>query len=249
MMRTSDNGLDRRAASPLMIENLRVALPGFELSGISVAVRPGRITALLGHNGAGKTTSLRAMVGLIRKDGGSVRFEDGAGNELEKRFRERIGYVPEEGFYYREFTIGELIAFSRRFYSRWDGAACERLLAALDLDASKRIGALSKGMRMKVGILLAFAHDPSILLLDEPTSGLDPRSRAEVVNLICSARAEGRGVLVATHNLAEVEQWADHIVILDHGQVLLDEGMATLRERAERERAWSLERLYLELVK
>jgi ABC-2 type transport system ATP-binding protein len=235
--------------APLQVEKMRVALPGFDLCDVSVDICPGRITALLGHNGAGKTTSLRTIMGLVRQDGGRIRFQDGTSLEAEKAFRERIGYVPEEGFYYRQFTIGELIAFTSQFYAGWNPAACERLLAALDLDRHKRIGTLSKGMRMKTGILLAFAHEPSVLLLDEPTSGLDPRSRSEVVKLIRGARQEGRGVLLATHNLAEVEQLADHVMILDHGHVLVDESMAALRARSQREREWSLERFYLELVK
>ncbi len=241
--------IEKPAMTALLVENLSVALPGFDLCNVSVEVCPGRITALLGHNGAGKTTSMRAIMGLVRKDGGSIRFQDGTSQDAEKAFRQRIGYVPEEGFYYRQFTIGELIAFARQFYVSWNASACERLLAALDLDRNKRIGALSKGMRMKTGILLAFAHDPAVLLLDEPTSGLDPRSHFEVVKLIRAAREQGRGVLVATHNLAEVEQLADHVIILDHGRVLGDEGMAALRARSQRERQWSLERFYLELVK
>ncbi len=235
---------------PLVIQDLAVAFPDFQLNGISFVLQPGKITGLLGHNGAGKTTTLRLILGLMRKDKGQVSLGGKIFQEQEKAFRERVGFVPDEGYFYNRFTVQELIRFTSSFYTRWNHALCTELMDSLELDPRKRVGDLSKGNRMKLSIVLAFSHDPDVVLMDEPTAGLDPRSRANAMKAMRRmAVEEGRAVLFSTHNLLEVEEIADHMIILDRGKVLADESITEARKHGTQEKAWSLENYYLGLVK
>jgi ABC-2 type transport system ATP-binding protein len=233
----------------LTVDGICIGFSGFKLQDISFSVPAGAVTALLGHNGAGKTTTLRAMMGLLKKDAGQVRLGT-LSHESEIAFRNRVGFVPEEGSFYRQMTVREIAAFAAPFYTSWNAQRCSELAATLGLDMNAKLGVLSKGTRMKVSVLLAFAHDPDALLLDEPTSGLDPRSRADVAALIRdAAQARGCAVVMSTHDLKEVEQIADRVVVIDRGRVLVERAMEELRSSAGPGREWSLERYYLEVVR
>jgi ABC-2 type transport system ATP-binding protein len=144
-------------------------------------------------------------------------------------------------------TVREFCAFVSRFYCDWNKELSQQLLQTLDLPGDKKLGQLSKGMRAKVSLVVALSHEPSVLLLDEPTSGLDPRARVEILKLLQRAAHEGgTAVLFSTHNLHEVDQIADRVIIVDRGRVLADESLAALRCRTGS--SWSLEQYYLELV-
>lgn len=237
-----------RARLALQVENLAVKLKEFELGPLTFALEPGQVTALLGHNGAGKTTTMRLIMGLMRKDEGSVRL-GALTHDNEIAYRSKIGFVPEEAFYYGQLSIGELVRFVSAFYPEWDHDRCRKLGATLSLDFSKRIRHLSKGTRMKVSLLLALTRNPDVLLLDEPTSGLDPRSRAEVLRMIASAaQADGRAVLFSTHNLSEAEQVAQHLLVVDRGRVIANESITAARDRLGPDGKWTLESYYLGLV-
>jgi len=232
---------------PLMVDRLSARLGDFKLDDISFRIEPGQVTALLGHNGAGKTTTFRLIMGIVRKDSGTVSLGGLDHVRNEREFKQRIGFVPEEGFFYNAMTVAEFAAFVSRFYGNWNDDLCARLLGTFDLPRHKRLAQLSKGMRMKVSLVVALSHEPGVLLLDEPTSGLDPRSRVETLRLMRSvAHEEGTAVLFSTHNLHEVDQIADRTIVIDRGRVLADESLAALRCRTGS--PWSLENYYLELV-
>ena len=234
-------------AEPLVVRDLSLCFTSFELNRVSLTVEPGEVAALLGHNGAGKTTTLRLIMGMVRKDGGSVRVGGLDHTRDERAFKIRVGFVPEEGFFYGKMRVKELLAFVADFYPGWDAELCARLAKSLNVPLDKRLGELSKGTRTKVSLLAAVSHHPDVLLLDEPTSGLDPRSRAEVLRLMKDlASAEGRGVLFSTHNLHEVEQIADRVVVVQNGSVIAHERLQDLRRNAGG--AWSLETFYLEVT-
>jgi ABC-2 type transport system ATP-binding protein len=236
------------ARDPLIVDGLSARLGGFQLGALSFRVEPAQVTALLGHNGAGKTTTLRLIMGLVRKDFGQVSLGglDHVRDEIE--FKRRIGFAQEEGFFYNAMTVAEFCAFVAPFYSGWNEALAWQLLRTLELPADKKLGQLSKGMRTKSGLVAALAHQPGVVLLDEPTSGLDPRARVETLKLMQRAAHEGgAAVLFSTHNLYEVEQIADRLIVVDQGRVVAEEGLAALRRGARS--PWSLERYYLELVR
>jgi len=235
------------AQDQLVVDRLCVRLGGFQLHDISFNIEPGQVTALLGHNGAGKTTTLRLIMGIVRKDSGLVSLGglDHVGDE--KEFKRRIGFVQEESFFYNGMTVAEFVDFVALFYGDWNKDLSERLLQTLELPTDKKLGQLSKGMRTKVSIVAALSHQPNVLLLDEPTSGLDPRARVETLKLLQRvAHEDGTAVLFSTHNLHEVDQIADRVIIVDRGRVLADESLSALRHRFGR--SWNLEQYYLELV-
>lgn len=232
----------------LIVDGLGARLGDFQLDGISFSVEPGNVTSLLGHNGAGKTTTLRLIMGIVRKDFGRVSLGDLDHLLDEKEFKQRIGFVQEEGFFYNGMTVAEFCDFVSPFYVGWNKGLSRQLLQTLSLPEDKKLGQLSKGMRTKVSLVVALSHEPAVLLLDEPTSGLDPRARVEVLKLLQRAAHEGgTAVLFSTHNLHEVDQIADRVIIVDRGRVLADESLAALRCMTGS--SWRLEQYYLELVK
>jgi ABC-2 type transport system ATP-binding protein len=235
------------AQDQLIVDRLSVRLGGFQLHDISFNIEPGQVTALLGHNGAGKTTTLRLIMGIVRKDSGHVNLGGFDHLRDEKEFKRRIGFVQEESFFYNGMTVAEFVAFVSLFYGDWNKDLSERLLQTLELPRDKKLGQLSKGMRTKVSLVVALSHQPSVLLLDEPTSGLDPRARVETLKLLQRvAHEDGTAVLFSTHNLHEVDQIADRVIIVDRGRVLADESLSALRHRFGT--SWNLEQYYLELV-
>lgn len=236
------------AQFPLIVDHLSARLDDFQLNDVSFNIEPGQVTALLGHNGAGKTTTLRLIMGIVRKDSGCVSLGGLDHLRDEKEFKQRIGFVQEESFFYNGMTIAEFCDFVSPFYCDWNKELAQQLLQALDLPGAKKLAQLSKGMRTKVSLVVALSHVPRVLLLDEPISGLDPRARVETLKLLRrAAHEDGTAVLFSTHNLYEVDQIADRLIIVDRGRVLAEEDLAALRCKAAPR--WNLEHYYLGLVK
>lgn len=232
---------------PLIVDRLSARLGDFQLHDISFKIEPGQVTALLGHNGAGKTTTFRLIMGIVRKDFGHVSLGGFDHLRDEKEFKRRIGFVQEESFFYNGMTVTEFVTFASCFYCDWNKELSQRLLQILELPTDKKLGQLSKGMRSKVSLVVALSHEPSVLLLDEPTSGLDPRARVETLKLLQGvAHEDGTAVLFSTHNLHEVDQIADRVIVVDRGRVLADEGLTALR--CQTGTSWNMEHYYLELV-
>ncbi len=193
------------------------------LDGLSLDVPAGSITALLGGNGAGKSTTLAALLGFERGQAGSIAvcgIDPGADPAAAHR---RIAYLPENVALYDHLSAVEnadyLLALSGE---RYDRAAITDALAAAGLQAAawhRRLGGFSKGMRQKVAIAVALLRAVPVLLLDEPTSGLDPRATADFNALVLSVRARGTAVLMVTHDLLSAADVADRIALLEHGRV------------------------------
>jgi|SRR5271165_2292343 len=235
------------AQPPLIVDRLSARMGDFQLHDISFNIEPGQVTALLGHNGAGKTTTLRLIMGIVRKDSGDVRLGGLDHMRDEKEFKQRIGFVQEESFFYNGMTITEFCDFVAPFYCDWNKELTLQLMRTLDLPGDNKLGQLSKGMRTKVSLVIALSHEPKVLLLDEPTSGLDPRARVDILKLLQKvAHEDGTAVLFSTHNLYEVDQIADRVIIVDRGRVLANESLGALRHKNGA--AWNLEHYYLERV-
>jgi ABC-2 type transport system ATP-binding protein len=235
------------AQDPLIVDRLGVRLGDFQLDNISLHVEPAKVTALLGHNGAGKTTLCRLIMGIVRKDSGTVSLGGFDHWRHEKEFKQRVGFLQEESYFYNGMTVGEFVAFVSRFYRHWNRELSQHLLRSFNLPGDKKLGELSRGSCVKVNLVVTLAHEPRVLLLDEPTSGLDPRACHESLRLLQTiAHEEGRAVLFSTHHLHEVEQIADRVILLDRGRVRADESLPSLRRVAGP--SWSLEQYYLERV-
>jgi len=185
----------------------------------------------LGENGAGKTTAIKILLGLVDPSEGesSVLGLDSRRESLE--IRRRIGYVPDQPALYDWMTVDELGWFVGGFYPPGFQRHYNELVEHFELPPGRRLKHLSKGMRAKVSLSLAMAHRPELLILDEPTSGLDPMVRREFLESMVDVAAQGRTVMLASHQIAEVERVADYVAILRQGKLVLLEKLDALKDR------------------
>ncbi len=192
------------------------------LRNCTLELPPGRVTALVGPNGAGKTTLLRLSVGLLTPTVGSVEVfgESPATNSV--RVLSRIGFLAQDHPLYRQFTVADLLRFGRSCNVRFDHELAARRLTRLGISLDARAGALSGGQQSQVALALALAKRPSLLVLDEPMSSLDPLARQEFQQTLMGAVAHGElTVLFSSHAVHELERVCDHLVVINHGQVVL----------------------------
>ena len=204
----------------LEVRNLRKVYPAFTLQDVSFNVPTGSVTGLVGRNGAGKSTTLKSLLGLVHPDGGEVRFRGMDTRENEKAFKEQIGVVLGGIDFYPKKKLRTITAVTKKFYVNWDEDAYRRYMTLFSLDENKRVDQLSNGMRVKYLIALALSHHAKLLILDEPTSGLDPVSRDELAQLFKALVADGeRSVLFSTHITSDLEKCADAIVYIKDGAV------------------------------
>ncbi|HEY3743396.1 MAG TPA: ABC transporter ATP-binding protein [Bryobacteraceae bacterium] len=202
------------------------------LAGLDLAVPQGSIFGFLGRNGAGKTTTIRILMGFAKADEGSARI---FGSFPVAEIRRRIGFVTEDKELYPYMTVADVIRFTRPFFPKWRDDLERRYLRTFDLPPNKKIPHLSKGMRSKLMLLLAVSRGAELLILDEPTDGLDPAAIEEVLReLIALAASEGTTIFFSSHQLAEVEQIASHIVIIDKGRAVVTGTLDDLKKRYQR---------------
>lgn len=201
---------------------------------LSLSVPRGAIFALLGENGAGKTTTIRVLVGLLQPDAGTATLVGEDCWAAAVRLRRRVGYVPERPRFYDWMTVAEVGWFTAGFHGEGFLPRYEARAAAFRLDLKARLRDLSKGQYAKVALALALAPDPEVLILDEPTSGLDLLVRREFLASMAGLAAEGRTILVSSHQVAEVERVASHVAFLAHGKLLLTSPVDELRQRVVR---------------
>ncbi len=200
---------------------------------VTLEVRPGTIVGLVGNNGAGKSTTLKMLCGLVEPTTGTATVDGQA--TLRPAARKGIGYLPEDSPLYDEQTPLACLAFFGSLYGlrrKESKARAETLLRRLRLDEpfwKKPIGELSKGSARKVAIARALLHDPGVLILDEPASGLDPATRRELDAFLLELRAEGKAILLSAHNLRQVEDLCDTIVLLHQGQIAARGSLSELR--------------------
>jgi ABC-2 type transport system ATP-binding protein len=207
------------------------------LRGLSVSVPRGSIFGFLGRNGAGKTTALKILMGMTRPTGGAARVFglDATDTRAALDIRRRTGFVSEEKELYAYMTVGDMIRFTAGFYPKWRVDLETRYLRMFSLPAGKRIKTLSQGMRTKLALLLALSRGAELLMLDEPTAGLDPAVTEEVLQtLISHVAAEELTVFFSSHQIAEVDQIADHVAIVHEGHTALTGALDDLRETFRR---------------
>ena len=204
----------------LEVRELRKTYPAFTLKGVSLDVPQGAIVGFIGRNGAGKSTTLKSVLGLVHPDGGTVRAFglDYAANEAA--IRRRIGVVLGGIDFYPKKKVKTITDVTRRFYRNWDETKYRHYLELFGIDESKRVDQLSSGMKVKYLLALALSHNAKLLILDEPTSGLDPVSRDELVELFRAIVADGqRSILFSTHITSDLEKCASHITFIKDGAI------------------------------
>lgn len=200
------------------------------LKRVSMSGEPGQVIALLGENGAGKTTALKILLGLLPPDQGSSQVLGLDSQSHGAEIRRRVGYMPDRPAVYEWMTVREIGWFAAGFYPLGFQHRYEEIAQRFALP-DLPIKSLSKGMQGKVSLALAMAHDPQLLILDEPTSGLDPLVRREFLESMVDVAAEGRTVLLSSHQIAEVERVADVVAILRGGRLILCEPLEVLKTR------------------
>ena len=204
------------------------------LTDVSFEVPSGVVFALLGENGAGKTTAIRVLLGLADADDGAVRTLGLDSRKQSLEIRRRVGYVPERPTLYEWMTVAEIGWFAAGFHEAPYFDTYRERVRDFSLPEGKKIAALSKGMRAKVVLALALANDPELLILDEPTSGLDPLVRRAFLESMVDRAAAGKTVLLSSHQIGAVERVADWVGILHRGRVRLvtrlDQLKASVRE-------------------
>src|SRR5438132_6096046 len=201
---------------------------------LTLTVPQGAICALLGDNGAGKTTTIRMLTGLLPADAGSATILGQDSWSAASALRRRVAYVPERPRYYDWMTVAETGWFTAGFHSREFLPRFQEWAAKFQLDPKARLRNLSKGQYAKVGLALALAIDPEVMILDEPTSGLDLLVRREFLGSMVGLVAEGRTILISSHQIAEVERVASHVAFIAKGRLLLAAPLDEVRRRIVR---------------
>ena len=200
------------------------------LEDVSLQIQPGTVCALLGANGAGKSTSIRLMLGFETPDKGDMEVMQMNPRTHALEIRGRVGYVSDAPPLYDWMTVQEIGWFAAGFYPTGYQEEYDKLTKRFDLVGSQKIKGLSKGTRAKVALSLAMAHRPPLLIMDEPTSGLDPLVRREFLESMIDVAAEGRSVLLSSHQVGEVERVADDVIVLMNGRVVAHERLEDLKK-------------------
>lgn len=200
------------------------------LSSLDLSVARGSIYALIGSNGAGKTTTLKILLRLIHGFQGHAEILGVPSSRIGAREYERIGYVSENQELPDAMTVAQMLAYWRPFYERWDVARERELAGLFRLPLDRKLGHCSRGIRMKAALASSLAYRPELLILDEPFSGLDPLVRDELSEALLSQAGEST-VLISSHDLAEIENFASHVGYLDEGRLQFSEEMPALAAR------------------
>lgn len=204
----------------LTVKGICKSYPSFTLKEVSFALPQGTVMGFVGRNGAGKSTTLKSVLGLVHPDKGQVTFMEQDVAQNEQYMKENIGVVLGGIDFYAQKKIKTITDVTRRFYPNWEEEKYRHYLSLFGLDETKRVRELSDGMRVKYLIALALSHQAKLLILDEPTSGLDPVSRDELTELFRAIVADGsRSILFSTHITSDLEKCADHITFIKDGEI------------------------------
>ena len=213
------------------VRNLNKSYKRFKLENASFVLRPGKITGLIGANGAGKSTILRSLIGLVKKDSGEILVDGNKVNDLGEKLK--VGYVCQDLKIYAGQKMSDVTGFVRDIYKdSWDDGLYEHYLKdVFGFDYDLKIKELSTGMRVKFFIALELAKKPECLLLDEVTSGLDPMVRDDVLDILLQiTRDDNIPVFMSSHITEDLEKIADYIVYIDSGHILLEDTVENIRK-------------------
>ena len=216
----------------LELRDLTRRYPDFTLDRLNLTLPSGCILGLIGENGAGKSTTIRLILDMIRRDAGSVTVFGKEVREAGASLREDLGVVLDEVGVPGCLNAKQVGKVMAGVFRRWDAGVYADYLKRLDIPENRRFEEFSRGMKMKLGIAVALSHSPKLLILDEATSGLDPLVRDEVTDLFSDfTRDEGRAVLISSHIVTDLEKICDYVAFLHKGRLLLCEEKDRLKER------------------
>ena len=198
---------------------------------LSFSLKQGEVVGFLGSNGAGKTTTIRHLMGFIKADNGSAKILNMDCFKNAYSVQEKIGYLPGEIAFMDNMTGAEFIHFMADMKNITDLQYARELIAYFDIDTKIKIKKMSKGMKQKIGLIIAFMQDTPILILDEPTTGLDPLMQTKFVDLIKKEKAKGKTILMSSHIFEEIENTCERIVMIKDGRLVADENINAMRNK------------------
>ncbi|MCC0667110.1 ABC transporter ATP-binding protein [Clostridioides sp. ZZV14-6153] len=198
------------------------------LKNVSFNIEKGKITALLGINGVGKSTVLKAIAGLIKIDSGEILMD---GEKMNKNIYNKLAFVPDVESHFSNTTIKESFEFMEIFYPRWNKEKSKEMMDIFKLNENEVIDNLSKGNIARVKLILGFCQDPDYILLDEPFTGIDLFKREEFIGVIAQYMKENQAIIITTHEIVEIESLVDEVIILDEGKIITSFNAEDLRER------------------
>ena len=203
----------------------------FKLQNVNITLEEGYIMGFIGRNGAGKSTTLKCMLNLMKNDGGQVNLCGLSLPKDEIEIKNQVGYVFGGVDFYPEAKINNITGVTKNFYRNWDEKRYKTLCERFEIDQNKRFKQLSAGMKVKYSVAVAMSHNPKLLILDEPTSGLDPAARDDLVLLFQEFIEDGQhSILFSTHITSDLEKCADYITYIKQGQVLASSERDAFRE-------------------
>ena len=212
------------------IKNLVKKFDSFTLGPIDLSIPKGTIVGYIGQNGAGKSTTIKLLLGLLKKDSGEIKILD-YDNPNSLELKDKIGVVFDDLLVPEEMTLVDLEKFCSRVYSKWDREFFYQLKKKFKLSEKQAIQSYSRGMRMKLSMAVALSHKAEILILDEATSGLDPIVRDEILDFLLDfIQDENHTILISSHILSDLEKVADYIAFINDGKVLFVESKDELKE-------------------
>jgi ABC-2 type transport system ATP-binding protein len=205
----------------LSVQSLSKKYEKFTLDRVSFSLESGYIMGFIGRNGAGKSTTLKSILGIVHPDGGKVYINGLEFSENELECKQNVGLVMGEVNYYPKKTLRTITDVTRRFYKNWNENEYKSLMLRFGLDESKKVCELSAGMKVKYSLALALSHEAKLLILDEPTSGLDPVSRDDLLELFQEIIEDGEhSILFSTHITSDLEKCADFITYIKNGRII-----------------------------
>ncbi|MCT1402647.1 sodium ABC transporter ATP-binding protein [Paenibacillus sp. LC231] len=214
------------------LRNLTKTYPLFKVDHVSLDVKQGYITGLIGPNGVGKSTLIKMMLGMVRPDSGSVKILGLDMPQHEVDIKQRIGIVSDDCFYYEHLTIRDTKRMIAPFYSHWNEKKFNRYLEQFELSPKKKVEDLSKGMKIKLALAVALSHEAELLVMDEPTSGLDPVFRREMLDLLADMMQDEKNTIIfSTHITTDLDRIADYITFVNDGKLVFNEAKDDVLER------------------
>lgn len=206
------------------VRNLTKEYENFKLENVSFNVGKGTIMGFIGENGAGKSTTIKAILNLIKKDNGLITVLGKEINRNEKGIKNELGIVLNDGNFNEKLNVKAINKIMKNIYKRWDDDVFYKYIEKFNIDTSKKIEEFSKGMKMKLSIAIALSHKAKILILDEATSGLDPVARDEVLDILMEfIQNEENSILMSSHITSDLEKIADYITFIHNGKIIFSE--------------------------
>ncbi len=224
--------LDYKVENAIEIKNLSKSYAGFDLKDISFGVPSGCITGFIGQNGAGKSTTIKSILNMLKRDGGEIKVFGADNIEEEADIKENIGVVFDDIGFAPSLKAKHIDKILKGMYKNWDSRAFYNYLEKFNLPINKKVGDFSRGMQMKLQIATAISHNAKLLIMDEPTGGLDPIVRNEILDVFMDFIQDSEHtVFLSSHIITDLERIADYVVFIHRGKVLLSENKDSVVER------------------